>query len=353
MNERRPKVKVAVCISTYNDFELVNSLLTTIRYYTKYPMENVGIVVCDDGSKEQYKLGLRHIIKQHQDWHKNLHLIEHMENQGIVATWNHLWRFFDSEITILLNNDLLVTKNWLRSLVYFVENNPHCGACSLPSYYIRPVLVPALVGHQEEFMVEIVDPVTRKKLTCQPHSFQEPTDSLPGRVMAPAGMCFATRTSLLREIGGFDESNYRSFYEEIDYGTECAMRGYVSYALPYPYIYHIWSYTFAHNPELKAQETMLNSRKNYMKKWYGDITPDDPYNPHYRFMRKIPPARVKFITYADNEQGYVEKEHLETWTEVKQAANEGKWFKLLEAGNIPLEEIENLTKRTFSQEDLI
>lgn len=339
------KIEVTIGIPTYNDFSLVNSLLTTIRYYTKFDMSKVGIVVCDDGSREEYKLGLRHIITQHKSWHPETHLIEHFDNQGIASSWNHLWKHFpESKYTILLNNDLLVTQYWLTSLVYFLENNPDCGACSLPAWYIRPVLVEALTAYQDEFQVEIVDPITRKPQKCQPHNFQDRTDGVPGRVMAPMGACFGTLTKRLREVGGFDEGKFKSFYEEIDYGTECAFRGYTSYALPYPSIYHIWSYTFAHNPELKASETMARSRANYIAKWHGDIDAGSCLNTHYRFMRKVTPNLVQWLTFNPDTKQLEQHEYRETWEDVKKSANEEVFFKLLAEQGRKFEEIDALGK---------
>jgi len=316
-------VTVAICISSYNDFTLVDNLLTTIRYYTKYPLDNTGIVVCDDGSREEFKLGLRHVIKKHQDWHKNLHLIEHFENQGISATWNHLWQFFNSQYTVILNNDILVTKNWLRSMIYFLERNEGIGACSLPSYYIRPTMVKSVIEEQDTVLIQTIDPITREPKLCIPHNYQKKSDNIPGRVMAPAGMCFATTAARLKEVGGFDEARFRSFYEEIDFGTKCASLGYPSYSLPFPYVYHIWGYTFAQNPELEAQKVMTESRVRYVEKWGGDIDPKDPNNPHPRFMSVIAPKKLRWLDYDSNEEGFGEKSYEETWKDVEESATVG------------------------------
>ena len=119
VKEQTVIVETAICITVFNDITLIKSLLETIRYYTTdYPKDKFGIVILDDGSNEEYKLGLRHIVAQNQDWCQHLYLIEHKENQGITRSWNHLTNFYKSDYTVILNNDILVTK--LRESGWFL-----------------------------------------------------------------------------------------------------------------------------------------------------------------------------------------------------------------------------------------
>lgn len=292
-NAGEVKVKVAVCISVYNDITLIKSLLETIRYFTDYPDDQYGIVILDDGSREEMKLGLRYIVEQNQAWKENIYLIEHSNNQGISATWNHLLNFYDSEYTIMLNNDILVNKFWMTSLIYFLENNK-CGTASLSCWFCPPQFIDPIKKNLDSYEIQVIDPITKEEKRNQPINYIENDRNVPGMVMAPMGALFGFNTALGKSINGFDE-RFRSFYEEIDFGTHLSSMGYASYVLPFPYCYHVWGHTFAHNPELDAENTMNLSRIKYKNKWGGDILPSDPKNPHPVFMSKIKPQVLHYL----------------------------------------------------------
>ena len=236
------KADIAIGISCYNNFASVDNLLKNIEEVTS-PGLNYRIVVCDDGSKEIYKLGLREIVKKHRD----VSLVEHIENYGISATWNTLAGHFESKYTVLLNDDVLLVKNWLTALVYFLQKNRDIGTAGLFTYH----------G---------LNQATAKKLAFD--GVKDPT--APVFILSPPGCCFAFTGLMWKKVGEFNE-NMKSFYEECDFGTRCLSKGFRNYALPYPRIYHEWSGTFSRNAELQAANRMNESRVIYKKIWGGDL----------------------------------------------------------------------------------
>lgn len=166
---------------------------------------------------------------------------------------------------VISNDDIIVTDHWLTSLIFFLENNK-CGTAGLPLIF----------GHPKDNTVQ---------LKGQPGKHM---GDKPGRVMAAPGCLFGFKRSIFDEVGGFNE-NYKSFYEETEFGTECARRGYPSYAMNFPRVYHLWSVTFGQNPELQAARRMSESRQYYVEKYEGDT---DVTNP--RYMSKIPPQKIRW-----------------------------------------------------------
>lgn len=242
-NPNPPRADISIGISCYNNFNSVARLLKNIKEVTT-PNLNYRIVVCDDGSKEIYKLGLREIIKKYNG---EVDLVEHMGNYGISAAWNVLSNYYKSKYVILLNDDILLARNWLTAIVYFLQNNRSIGTVGPLNYH----------G---------LNPQTAKKLA---YDGVENPDA-PIFTLNPPGCCFAFPYAVWVEVGGFDE-NMKSFYEECDFGTRCLARNFKNYVLPYPWIYHEWSGTFSRNAELKASERMNHSREIYKKKWGGDL----------------------------------------------------------------------------------
>jgi GT2 family glycosyltransferase len=243
-HDRIPQnMDISIGISCYNNFSSVNRLLKNIKEVTATNL-NYKIIVCDDGSKEIYKLGLREIVKKYEG---EVALVEHMENYGISAAWNTLAGYHGSKYTVLLNDDILLVKNWLTAMAYFFQKNRDIGSVGLLNYH----------G---------LNPETARKLAYD--GIENP--NAPIFTLNPPGCCFAFTDAVWMEVGGFDE-NMKSFYEECDFGTRCLARNLRNYVLPYPWIYHEWSGTFSRNSELRASERMNHSREVYKRKWGGDL----------------------------------------------------------------------------------
>jgi len=317
------KVKVTIGITTFNDYRLVDSLLESMFYFTDdINSDDIGIVINDDGSKPEYKTELYKVIEKYQELKKHIYLVDNKANEGITKAWNKLSKFYDSEYIILLNNDILVTKFWLKSMLYFLENN-NCGGASLPCWYIKDKIFKKITPRfMEKFEIQIVDPITKEVLRNQPIHYVEVNENRPGRVMCPAGMLFGFKREMYELAGGFDEA-MTSFYNEIEISTVWASKGFTSYALPFPHCYHIWSYTFKNNKEeLKPSAIMEHDRKAYVAKFGGDIKKEDPNNPHPRYMSLIAPNKLKWLSHdikevvGEKTVFYKENEYQETEEDV-------------------------------------
>jgi len=225
-NKMKEKVRIAIGIPTYNDVERVNSAIASIYAFT--PQEDLldcKIVVVDDGTpNEKMKDRLRNACNKY-----DIPLIEHDKNYGIPKAWNSLSRYYDSDIVILFNDDIQVSEpNWLKCMLYFLENNDKVGSVGWPLIHMGKNGLP--------------------KPDLPPPNY----DTNPGLVGAPVGCAFAFKKSSYNVVpGGFPEQ-LPSFYEEIFFGMELAKYGYPSYMLPYPAVEHYGSQTFANNPELSV-----------------------------------------------------------------------------------------------------
>jgi len=220
----KERTKIVIGIPTYKDHQRVNNLLTSIFMLTpKEELAECKIVIVDDGTPDEtIKEALREVCRKFE-----ASLVEHDKNYGIPKAWNTLSNYFDSEIMILLNDDIQISEpNWLRCMLYFLENNEKIGAAGWPLFHMGP------------------DGSANPKLPKPNY------DSKPALVGAPVGCAFSFRKSSHNLVsGGFPEV-LPSFYEEIWFGFELAKKGYGSYQLPYPAMEHWGSQTFSKNPEL-------------------------------------------------------------------------------------------------------
>jgi len=257
----------------------------------------IHLRLLDDGSLDG-GMGVRSVGQQaaSADRFLSVECLRHGDNLGIVSSWNDLARSTDCEIIVLLNDDILVAPGWLDAMVYFLRNNPQAGAASWGFQFIIQDDVRVLLSEKGAG----VPPRHHATKAILPGNEWEPHGHKPGRMMCPAGCCFAFTRERFEEVGGFD-TRFRSFYEETDFGTRLAEMGYPCFGLTWPRLYHIWGATFAASPELRCHETMTASREAYRKKW-GCGPGDAPQNDvHGRLMPKIPGFVVRWV-YNDEEK---------------------------------------------------
>jgi glycosyltransferase involved in cell wall biosynthesis len=297
-------VKYSIGISTYNDGKVIGYLLDSLCRFTP-KLSEIGVVVIDDGSTNQEKLNeLRETIKYYKARIPTLEYVEHEYNFGIPVTWNDLTRYYDSEYVILFNNDIIVAPNWFESISYFLENNKNFWSVSLPMYYIQPEMAKVCAERPGDRDIICINPTTKQPEKCLPHNYNDIETGRPARVMAALGCLFGFRRDHFEELKwikdgkecfGWDE-NIESFCEEVHAGTYQAMKGRSSYALPWPYCFHIWSYTFSKNSELDPQRRKKESDDYYRNYWQGYFSPDTPpeQNTHIRYMG-MAPQTIKWL----------------------------------------------------------
>ena len=236
---------VLIGVPTFNDYERVDVLLTSIEQNTDSGFTSIEKVVVDDGTTNKRKLaGLRRVCKKH-----GVTLIEHEVNKGIPSAWNTLTNFNkNSKYVVLFNDDIKVTnKDWLKTAIFALESNPTVGSIGWPLIQID-------------------------KSTGQPNAqYALPDTSVDiGVVGAAVGCCFAFKREAYNKTKGFWE-DLVSFYEEIDFGFQMKVAGYESLMLPYPACEHWGSQTFSQNQVLAVRDV----DESLMPKWeYINILKD-------------------------------------------------------------------------------
>lgn len=309
-------VKTLVAVPTYNGAHRVDWLLQSISMRTPRDAD-YRIVVCDDSGRPEHQEKTRAVVEK---WKLQLpvELLINEKNMGLPRTWNKMVKSIQSEHCIMINDDIIVAPYWLESMVYFLDNNPKAGSCSHFCYFITTEDIPQLISSVDAIVIPR-DPFKKTQTEIYNDGLE-----FPGRCMAPAGCFFGFRREIYDTVGSFDENIY-TFYEEADWGTQCAAKGYPAYTLSWPKNWHLWSATFGSAPEIEASKVMSESRQYYIKKWQGHH--DGPNGTHVRFMSKIPFQKVrwmykekKYEKVIDGESGYYlndeDKAHAGILTEV-------------------------------------
>lgn len=216
------------------------------------------IIIIDNGSTDgtaEYLAGLR------QRFGESCRVVSFSENRGYAEANNRGCEVARGEFVALLNNDTLVTPDWLSSLVRMVQQ-PRVGI-------VGPKLVfPATetinhAGYAYNLDQAIFYPIYAHQPANLPHL---------GRaleVQALLGACILMRTSLYRDVGGM---HYLGL-EDIDFCLRVRKAGYRIVWAPESVVYHYGSVTLLGSvagslPEMTNQE--------FSRRWpQSDLQGDD------------------------------------------------------------------------------
>ncbi len=306
---------ITIGIPTVNGPNRINNCLESIYKWNDIPSivnskgtlkhnYKVDVMILDDGSNRANVESMVFLSKFY-----NIPVLIHKENMGISKSWNDLANQGNSSIVVLLNDDILVSENWLTSMCYFLENNDNAGGVGWNFYFITEMDIPAILESEKSLMIDR-DPFT-KELRNEVMTIDEAIEQglfqftgQPGKVMCAVGSCFALKREVFELIdGGFCEEML-SFSEESLMFSQLSALGYPSYMLPEFVLYHEWSATFRTNPHLEASKRMIESRKIYCEKF--DVPEEYADNPfEYTdplIMGKLNKTLIKWIDRDFNEK---------------------------------------------------
>lgn len=253
---------IGIGIPVYNDSTLINYLLDSIDIYTDRRLFKIAVL--DDGSSENNQKSVKKICENH-----NVDFICHDKNLGVPKSFNDLVKYLDTDYIILSNNDIIVYKNWFESIKFFLENNHNIGTVSLPMIISQREdmhnIIESLKINPNKRPIEVLEPCTRIKRNG---IFELSELKPPSRLAWP--MCvFGFSRRLYDMVNGFNE-NYRAFYEEVNMGIDLYQKGYPSYVLPGPHVYHVWGATFQTNQQINSSQLLEDSRKIFVSKYGKD-----------------------------------------------------------------------------------
>lgn len=192
---------------------------------------NFTLIVVDNGSTDSSL-----------DWLKtqtDVQLIANQKNLGFARAINQgLSRTIELGCTyaVAVNNDTELDKNWLQTLVNFMETHPETGlAQGATKQLANKIRFDSSGIYLERGFI----PRQRAEGATSPQL------DMPAIGPNAAGAIY--RVSMLESVqqinGDFFESRFFAYVEDVDFDLRCALRGYVFSFVPEAIIYHKGSAT--------------------------------------------------------------------------------------------------------------
>ncbi|MFA6281810.1 MAG: glycosyltransferase, partial [Candidatus Omnitrophota bacterium] len=247
--------KVSIIILTFNNLTISQLCLRSIYCNTTYP--NFEIIVVDNASIDDTPAWL----KTYSKTHPNLKLILNQDNLGFAAGNNQAARIAIGEYLIFLNNDTVVTKEWIERLLAHFKSDQKSGL-------IGPVT--NATGNEARVPVDYSTPekmeafAARRARTMAMQSFD---------IRMLAFYCVMTRKEQYEALGGLDERFSVGMFEDDDFAVRCHQAGLRVICAEDIFIHHFQGFSFGKLANEKYQKIFEENRKKYEEKWGHEWQP--------------------------------------------------------------------------------
>lgn len=233
---------VNIIIITYNEFGFIGSCIESV-WESNY--KNIKFYLVDNNSAEKDYKEFYNKFKNHKD----ITFLRNPKNTGFAAACNSALALIHDGYVVFLNDDTMVTKNWLSPIIDYMEKHPDVGACQPKIKNMRNKEYFEYAGAAGGFMDVYGFPFCRGRIFFTAEKDTGQYDSVRDLVWC-SGTCMVTKMDVLKKVGIFDEIFF-IYGEEADLCWRMNHEGFRLVFIPQSTIYHFGSGTMQRQPYRK------------------------------------------------------------------------------------------------------
>ena len=233
----------SIIIPTYNGVELLRECIAAIRAYTS---EHYELIVVDNGSLDETLAFCRQ---------EKITFVSLPYNSGFPKACNRGLRIAVGDTLLLLNNDVIVSHNWLRNMLACLNADEATGAVAPYSNRVSGIQLLDL-GYET---VEDFHRIAETRNVADPNLWKQ--------VERLVGMCFLFKRAAMDHIGLLDERFTPGLYEEDDYCYRLRQSGYKLMLAGDVIVHHHGSMSFKKNDPAVVEELIRTNREKFQSKW--------------------------------------------------------------------------------------
>lgn len=233
----------SIVILAWNQLFYTKMCIESIQQYTDSPYE---LILVDNGSTDgtgEYFGSIPGAV-----------VIKNPVNRGFAAGCNQGMRAARGDYILLLNNDTVVSHNWLSNLINCLESSPEIGIVGPVSNYVSGVqLIPTAYQSLEEMHQFAKE-------------FNRPDPSRWFDTERLVGFCMLIRRSVVDRIGLLDEDFGIGNFEDDDYCLRARQAGFRLVCAGDTFVHHFGNKTFAGN-KVDLDSLLAENRIKFCQKW--------------------------------------------------------------------------------------
>lgn len=248
---------VSIIVVSYNSFDYLAMTLNSILEKTDYPYE---LIVIDNNSDNR----TRGYLKEKTENYKNkinFNLVLNKENKGYSQACNQGIRLAKGKYICLMNNDLILSKNWLKRLLVHLENNPSAGMVGPMGKGIGGEQ--NYVGIYRQLAYRRPEKGELDKFSAYLHKNYK-GDYTETKFLI--GCCLLLKRELIEKIGFLDEGFFMSA-DDFDYSLRARIAGFSLYAAEDVIVHHYSHRSFASFILAEEKKIIRQAWSYFNDKW--------------------------------------------------------------------------------------
>ncbi len=248
--QNKPHKLTSIVMLTYNQLDYTKLCIESIRKFTH--KDSYEIIIVDNNSQD----GTQNWLKQQND----LTVIYNKENKGFPAGCNQGIKVAKGESILLLNNDIIVTPNWLYNLNNALWSDDKIGAVGS---------VTNNISYYQAIYVNYNN--VTDMLNYAKNNNNSNHDMWKYRVKL-VGFCMLIKKAVIDEVGVLDEIFTPGNYEDDDLSYRIIKSGKQNIFCNDAYIHHFGSVSFKSTGN-QFSSVLTENKKKFTNKWN--------FNPNY------------------------------------------------------------------------
>ncbi|MFC4182448.1 glycosyltransferase [Saccharococcus thermophilus] len=262
-------MKTSIIILTHNQLDYTKQCIESIAKYTKEG--SYEIIIVDNHSTD----GTVEWLKQQN----NIKVIFNNENLGFPKGCNQGIEIATGENILLLNNDTIVTENWLDNLLACLYSSDDIGAVgpvtNSAAYYSTIPVNYTSIDEMHQFAANYN--------VSNPDKWEERLKLI--------GFCMLIKREAVDKVGLLDERFTPGNFEDDDYSVRLRKAGYRLMLCKDTFIHHYGSVSW--KKDVNAYSKVLTeNEKKFKKKWGTD---SNSYRIDYEMIGLITASKEKAI----------------------------------------------------------
>lgn len=242
------KPEVSIVIPVYNQFGYTYNCLKSILEHTE--KTTYEIIIADDCSTDQ--------VKELEKVVSGINVIHNEKNLRFLLNCNNAAEQARGAYILFLNNDTQVQPNWLRPLVDLMEREKEAG------------MVGSKLVYPDGSLQEAGGILWKDGSAWNYGHLKNPEDPEYSYVKEAdyiSGAAIMIRTSLWKEIGGFDTAFAPAYYEDTDLAFEVRKHGYKVFLQPASIVVHFEGVSNGTDTSSGLKSYQVVNQNKFFEKW--------------------------------------------------------------------------------------
>lgn len=235
--------EVSIVLAAFNALEYSRACLKSILEHTPLSYE---LVLIDNGSSDG--------TKEYFETIPGARIIQNEKNLGFARGYNQGIKAGRGKYIVLINNDCIVSANWLSNMLSCADSDPAIGMVGPRGNRINGVQKMDLeFSNLQEFHHYAM-------------RFNKPNPGKWFEVNKLVGFCILVKREVVKKIGYFDESFGIGTHEDIDYTMRAKQAGFKLFCAGDVIIYHFSHRTFIAN-NIDLARIYKKNKALFQQKW--------------------------------------------------------------------------------------